>query len=154
MNLNQAADIMKRAARPFLLVNVALSALLLAAYGTGWQPLHYVEETNSATRDLDSQNDSASIDATTVARAIRGKAIFRTFRVVEDKTVDELGSRYTFKGAFRNEGNDKVFIKDSKEKRTLNLEVGETFGGRYEVVEILDNGVRINHGGKSVVLKR
>ena len=154
MNLNRAAGLMTPIARTFILVNVALSALLLAAYVAGWRPAHSVAALSNTTPVLDSRTDSGPIDADAVTRAIRGKAIFSSYRVPENKAVDELGSRYRFKGALRTERNTKVFIKDSKEKRTLILEEGETFGGRYEIVEILDNGVRINYGGESVVLKR
>jgi hypothetical protein len=102
--------------------------------------------------DIDAGNRT-HIDKNTVVKTTRGKAIFRTARMLPVKTVDVLG-RFDFKGISNRNGILRAYIKDMKLKKTYPLKEGDQFGGVYTVLEIQRNAIIVERGNDRWVLEK
>jgi hypothetical protein len=153
----ETADIQKRLQRVIRrLAFVAGGVTLAAAIYIGadiyraQHPSGEIQETSTA-RQMDAVG--GSIDAKQVMDVIHGKNVFRTTQAVEQKVVDEL-SHYELKGCCQSKGLWKSYIKDTRTQKLHVLQVGETLGNVFEVLEIGKKEIRLKRGDEEVTLKK
>jgi hypothetical protein len=94
----------------------------------------------------------ASVSEAEAADAMRGKAPFRTARMVKPKVVDESGA-YALVGVSLRAGQGRAYIRDTKMKKLYIKQVGETLGS-YEIDAITQEGITLARGAERVLLVR
>lgn len=147
---------LKKCAGVLLVVNAALTAVLFSSMITGIFRLDHRADAVGTESDRDVVIlETEPIDEATVSRAILGKAVFRTYRKVEQRVVDELG-RFELMGTSHDSEPERrsAFIKDTKRKRSLTLRVGDTLGGKFEVIAISRDGVSLRRGNEMLLLSK
>jgi len=154
VRIEQAVSGLSRAIRIALICNIVLLVLLVISWSVNLSiPRKSVTDLAMKGLDRNVQFTNTSIEAESVDRAIRGKAVLRTARAVEEKIVDELG-RYQLMGVSIGSNGAKAFIKDTARKQMLTVSSGETLGVQFEVESIDQEGVVLRRGGETLRLKR
>jgi len=120
----------------------------------GWIPLGPRAETSRAGAVAMNLDGMAAdrIDRATLDKAMLGKAIFRSGNHEPDKVVTEVG-RYELRGVFARGGVTKAAIRDTKRKKTLIKQAGDTVD-TFEVVEIGADRVKLRRGEEELSLVR
>jgi hypothetical protein len=153
-NLVRLLGVLRRATRALIAVNVALTALLAAAWATGALALpHAAPDATSAVAALADGASTDAIDEKTVSDAVTGKAVFRTNRMIEEKTVDEL-AQFQFRGANLQGGDPRAYVKDLVRGKMLTVRAGEQLGGRFDVTEVSADAVHLRRGNEFFELRR
>ena len=139
--------------RMLFMVNIVLTLLLGVTFFTGGIRLSYSEEPMEAAVSIRSQGDTQeSVTSTEVADRTRGRAPFRTGRVVKAREVDELGA-FRLVGASTRRSVKKAYVRDLKLEKMLIKEIGDQLGS-YEVVEIERDGIVLRKGSEDFVLRK
>lgn len=150
----RAIDCLIRQGLPWLLgVNAALTLLWAVAVSTDWMDPVYGSDFAPGAASMAGIGPAAStVSEETVREAIKGKAIFRTNRQVEEKVVDELG-RYELRGVSNGRSGLRAYVRDTKRKRTLTKEAGEMLDV-FEVVDVRRDGLVLRRADQEVLLAR
>jgi hypothetical protein len=132
----------------------ALGTLAWLGLALGWIPMGPTAragEASAVSLNLDrvacERIDKAALNMLTV-----GKALFRVSHQEPDKVVTEVG-RYELRGVFTRGGVARAAIRDTKRKKTLIKQAGDTVDA-FEVVEIAPNGVKLRRGEEELSLVR
>lgn len=118
----------------------------------GWVPLAPEAGTASAVALNLDRLTGERLDKAAVSKATTGKAVFRNSSAEPDKVVDEIG-RFQLRGVFMRGEIAKAAIRDTKRKKTLLKQQGDTLES-YEIVEISPAGVKLRRGNEEVSLVR
>lgn len=154
MNLDRLNDRIRRFSF-FLLGACGLLALCLGfATFTDMLALpHTGQEIVNLGRTETAWRPAGRTDSRMVAETIRGKAVFRTLRLMTRPVVDDSG-RYRLTGTSERDGVLRAYVKDTKLKKIVTLYEGDVLGGRYEIVAIHKDSVELKRGGEVTALRK
>lgn len=145
---------LRRAKVVFATASIVLGLVLIASMATDWPALAHSAAAEAAGEHKFSDYALAtSITSGQIAEKTRGKAVFRTLRIVAPKQADEAG-RFHLTGTSSRNGDPSAYVRDTKLNQSLTLRIGSILGGQYEVVSIQKNVIELKRGSERIELRK
>ena len=153
MTISIVQRLMNSSTHVIVIAAAVLTVTWLVAVSTSWLDPPGATATPSDANSINRiTRSSRRISLSEVDQATRGKAIFRTYREAQARSVDEIG-RYELVGVSGRGKRLTAHFRDTKRNDMFSKNVGETVGP-YEVVAVEHDGVVLERGNERLELAR